>query len=57
MIDLVGVKRDMLRYVQDVKTVRRMGHCLSRYHVVLCKVRLVGDGIRRREVEVGPRKI
>ena len=49
MIDLVGVKRDMLRYVQDVKTVRRLRHCLSDYHVVvLCKVRLVGDGIRRR---------
>ena len=29
MIDLVLVKRDMLRYVQDVRTVRGMGHGLS----------------------------
>ena len=42
MIDLVLVKRDMLRYVQDVRAVRRMGRGLSDHYVVLCKVRLVG---------------
>ena len=42
MIDLVLVRRDMLRYVQDVRAVRGMGRGLSTHHVVLCKVRLVG---------------
>ena len=41
MIDLV-LKRDMLRYVQDVRVVRGMGRDLSDHYVVLCKVRLVG---------------
>ena len=50
MIDLVLVKRDMLRYVQDV---RGMGRDLSDHYVVLCKVRLVGAWIKRREVVVG----
>ena len=34
------VKRDMLRYVQDVRVVRAMGRGLSDYHVLLCKVRM-----------------
>ena len=42
MIDLVLVKRDMLRYVQDVRAKRGMEHGLSDHYVVLCKVRLVG---------------
>ena len=43
MIDLVLVKRDMLRYVQEyVRAVRGMGRGLSDHHVVLRKVRLVG---------------
>ena len=29
---------------------------LSDHHVVLCKVRLVGSWIKRREVEVGARR-
>ena len=37
MIDLVLVKRDMLRYVQDVRAVRRIGCALSDHYVVLCK--------------------
>ena len=41
-IDLVLVKRDMLRYVQDVRAVRGIGRGLSDHHVVLCKVRLLG---------------
>ena len=50
MIDLALVKRDMLQYVQDVSTVRGMGSGLSDHYVLLCKVRLVGAGIKRREV-------
>ena len=36
MIGLVLVKRDMLRYVQGVGTVRGMGRSLSDHHVVMC---------------------
>ena len=57
MIDLVLVKRDMLRYVQDVRAVRGMGQDLHDHHAVLCKVRLVGEWIKRREVLVGARRI
>ena len=39
--DLVLVKTYILRYVQDVRTVRGMGRGLTNCHVVLCKVRLV----------------
>ena len=42
IIDLVLVKRDILQYVQDVRSVRGMRGGLSDHHVVLCKVRLVG---------------
>ena len=42
MIDLLLVKRDMLRYVQDMRAVRGMRRGLSDHHVVLYKVRLVG---------------
>ena len=42
MIDLVLVKKGMLRDVQVVRAVRGMGRGLSDHHVVLCKVRLVG---------------
>ena len=54
MIDLLLVKRDMLQYVQDVRT---MGRDLSDHYVVLCKVRLVGAWIKRREAVVGARRI
>ena len=50
MIDLVLVRRDMLRYMQDVRAVRD-------HHVVLCKVRLVGAWIKKRGVVVGARRI
>ena len=56
MIDLVLVKRDMLRYVQNVRVVRGMGRGLSDNHVVLCKFKLVGAWIKRREV-VSPSRI
>ena len=51
------VKRDILRYVQGVRAMRGMGRGLSNYHVVLCKVRLIGAWINRREVVVGGRRI
>ena len=53
MIDLVLVKRNMLRYVQDVRAVRGMARGLSDHHVVLCKVKLVEEWIKRREVVFG----
>ena len=40
MIDLVLVKRNMMRYLQDVRVVKGMRRGLSDHHVVLCKVRL-----------------
>ena len=57
MIDLVLVKRDILRYVQDVRVMRGMGHDLSDHYVVLCKFRLVGAWITRIEVVVEARRI
>ena len=57
MIDLVLVKRDMLRYVQDVRVVRGMGCGLSNHYVILCKFRLVEAWIKRREVVVEARRI
>ena len=50
IIDLVLVKKDILRYVQDVRAVRGMVRSLSNDHVVLCKVMLMGAWIMRREV-------
>ena len=52
MIDLMLVNKDMLRYVQVVRAVRGIGRCLSDHHMVLCKVRVVGAWIKRREVVV-----
>ena len=57
IIDLVLVKKNMLRYVQYVKVVRGMGQGLSDHHVVLCKFRLVGAWIKKREVMVGSKRI
>ena len=57
MIDLVLVKRDILRYVQDVRAVRGMGRSLSDHHVVLCKVRLLRIWIKKRKVVIGARRI
>ena len=41
MVDMVLVKKDILRYVQNVRTVRRTRRGLPDHHVVLCKVRLI----------------
>ena len=49
-IDLVLVKRDMLRYVQDERAVTRMEREDSGHNVILCKVRLTGGWIKRREI-------
>ena len=45
MIDLLLMKKDMLRYVQDVGAVKGMGRGLSNHYVLLCKVRLVGGNM------------
>ena len=50
MIDLVLMKNEMLSCGQDVRAVRLMA--LSDHHFVLCKVRLVGGWIKRREMAV-----
>ena len=50
MIYMVLVKRDMLQYVQDLRSVRGMGRGLSDYYVVFYKVRLVEPWIKRRDV-------
>ena len=42
MIDVVLVKKDMLLYVQDMRAMREMGRGVSKHHVVLYKVRLMG---------------
>ena len=57
IIDLVLVKKDMLRYVQNVRIVGGMERGLSDHHVVLYKIRLVGTWIKRRKVVVGSRRI
>ena len=38
LIDLLLVKKDMLRYVQDVKSMRGVRRDLSDHHVLMCKV-------------------
>ena len=43
--------------MQDLRAVRGMGRGLSDHYVVLCKVRLVGVRIKRREVVVRGRRI
>ena len=57
MIDLVLVKRDLLRYMQDVRAVRGMERGLLDHHVVLRKARIVGAWIKKREVVIGARRI
>ena len=57
MLDLVLVKRDMMRYVQGMRAVRGMERGLSGHHVVLCKVRLVVALVKRRKVVNRARRI
>ena len=49
-MDLVLVKKCMLHYIQNVRTVGGMGRSLSDLYVVPCKVRLVGAWIKRRGI-------
>ena len=57
LIDPELIKKDMLHYLQDVRVLREMGRDLSNHHIVLCKVRLAGVWIIRKEVVNGARKI
>ena len=57
MKDLMLVKKDMLHYVYDERAVRGMGQVLLVHHVILCKVRLVGTWLERREVMNGARRV
>ena len=57
MIDLVLVNKDMLYYVQYVRAVRGIGTRPLRSPFLLCKVRLIGTWIKRREVVDGVRSI
>ena len=55
-IALVLMKKDMLRYVWDVRIVRGVVRGLVD-HIVLCKVRLVVAWIKRIEIENEDRSI
>ena len=55
MIDLVLVKKEMLRFVQDVRAMRGMGCGISDHHAALCKARLVENLNKRREIVDGVR--
>ena len=46
----------MVSYVQDVRAVRIMKRSLSDLHFILCKVRLVGAWIKRRELLDGAKR-
>ena len=43
MINSVLVERNILKCVQDVKTMKRMGQDTLDHSVILCKVRLVNE--------------
>ena len=49
MIDLVEMKKAMPRYMQDLRTAKRIVRGLSDHYVVLCKVSLRGGYELRRE--------
>src|SRR5678815_16083 len=55
MIDSVLVKKEMLKYVFDVKSVRGLGMGLSDHYFVLCKIKLVGAWMEGKVIrkEVG----
>ena len=52
MIDLVLVKKEKMCYVKDVRELREMRRSLSDHKVARCKVRLVGEWFKRREVVI-----
>jgi len=49
MIDYMMVRKDMLRDVCDVRSIRGLGGGLSDHMIVLCKLRLSGVWIRKEE--------
>src|SRR5678815_5157894 len=51
MTDFVFVKKEMLKYVLDVKSVRGLGMGLSDHYVVLCKIKLVGAWTERKVIQ------
>ena len=55
LIDVVLVKKEMLKYVMDVKSVRGMGMGISDHYIVLCKIKFVGAWMEKkgRGMEVG----
>ena len=57
MMDLELTKKDIMRNVQDLRTVRAVGRALSCHHIVLCKIRLMRTRIMRREVVNGAMRI
>ena len=57
MIDLVLLKRDMLRYVQYMWAVKEIGRGTLGNYVIMCKVRFLGAWTKRRKVVVGARRI
>ena len=50
MIDFVLVKKEMLKYVMDVRVVRGLSMDISDHIVVLCKIKLVGVWLEKKEV-------
>ena len=46
MIDIILMKKDMPRCLQDLRSLRGMGGGLSNHQDVLCKVRVVGTWIK-----------
>ena len=49
LIDLVLVKKEMLKYVMDVKAVRGMGMGISDNYIVLCKIVFVGAWMEKKD--------
>ena len=57
LIDLVLVKKEMQKYVLDVKAVRGLGMGISDHYIVLCKIRLVGTWMEKKEIRKGVGRI
>ena len=49
LIDMVLVKKEMLKFVMDVKAVRGLGMGISDHYIVLCKIVFVGAWMERKE--------
>ena len=51
LIDLVLVKKDMLRDIVDVKALRGLNGGVSDHMIVLCKLKLIGAWVKKRELD------